>query len=157
MAFRVSHTIKNTDRLLKKFKRIETDSKQGQIKAVQDAIFLIHSIAVESIQDNSSGTPAIRYSNGRKRHVLVSAPGTPPNTDTGRLVQSIKFDFKKNGLIGRVGTNLKYGKALEFGYKKGKRVLAARPWLAPAVKEASKEIADIFKKAVRQALKGVIE
>lgn len=151
MAIRVFHEIKNTKRLLDKFKKLEADSLQGQIRAVQESVFLIHSIAVNSIQDNTSGTPAIRYSNGRKRNVLVSAPGEPPNTDTSRLVKSIKFDFKNKGLIGRVGTNLKYGAALEFGTKK----MAARPWLAPAVRQAAKDVADIFKKALKDTIKGV--
>lgn len=153
MSFKVSHSIKNADKLLKKFATLKTDSLEGAIKAVQDSVFLIHETAVNMIQDNSTGVPQIRYSNGRKRVVLASRPGDPPNTDTGRLVQSIKFDFKDKGLVGRVGTNLRYGAYLEFGTGK----MAPRPWLSAAVRETSKQVGDIFKKAIRDVIKGVSE
>jgi len=150
--FRVLHSIKGTSKLLKQFTNLEKELKSGPIKAVQDSIFLIHSIAVEIIQDNSSGTISKRYTNGKPRWVLASRPGEPPNTDTGRLVQSIKFDFQDGGLTGRVGTNLKYGAHLEFGTKD----MAARPWLSTAVRMSSKEVGQIFKKAVREAVKDAV-
>lgn len=148
---RISYTIKGLDYLIKKIQKFESECLAAQVKAVQDSIFLIHQTAVESIQNNSSGIPQIRYSNGHRRNVLASRPGDPPNTDTGRLVQSIKFDFRDNGLTGRVGTNLKYGAALEFGT----RNMAPRPWLAPAVTSTSREIRDIFKAAVASSIRGV--
>lgn len=85
MSFRVSHAIKGTQKLLKQFSSLEKEMKAGPIKAVQESIFLIHSTAVELIQDNSSGIPQKRYTNGRARWVLASRPGDAPNTDTGRL------------------------------------------------------------------------
>lgn len=118
-----------------------------QIAAIQEATFLIHATAVKSIQSNTGGTPTQRYK--PDRIVNVSRPGSAPNTDTGRLVQSIKFDFQKGGTVGRVGTNLKYGKDLEFGTKKMK----ARPWLSSAITEVSKQIADIFKRSMTNAIK----
>ena len=150
---RITHSIKGVKKLVAQFKAIEVESKQGAIKAVQDSVFLIHQTAVESIHDNSTGTPQRRYTNGRGRWVLASKPGTPPNTDTGRLVQSIKFDFQNQGLTGRVGTNLKYGVHLEFGTKH----MDARPWLAPAIKATSKQVGQIFKKAVRDSILGAVK
>lgn len=148
---KVSHKIKGVSKLQKKFQELEKEMKAGQIKAVQDSTFLLHKTAVELIQDNSSGIPQVRYSNGRRRNVLASKPGDPPNTDTGRLVQSVKFDFQKGGLVGRVGSNLKYSAWLEFGTKD----MRARPWLSTAVRIVSKEVAEIFAKAVRGVLRGV--
>ncbi len=146
---RVSHTIKGMQKLMKQFDTLDKEMKTAPIAAVQEATFLIHETAVRSIQDNGSGIPQARYSrSGTKRIVLASHPGDPPNTDTGRLVQSIKFDFLNGGLIGRVGTNLKYGAWLEFGTK----IMAARPWLSAAVRETSKEIGRIFKRAVHEAI-----
>lgn len=151
---RISASIKGAKKLFKQIESIEQEMKAGQIKAVQDSIFLIHKTAVESIQDNSSGIPQKRYSaSGTPRNVLASKPGEPPNTDTGRLVQSIKFDFKEGGLIGRVGTNLKYGAWLEFGTKD----VAARPWLSAAIRETAKEVATIFRKAVIGAMREVVK
>lgn len=152
MSFKITGSIKGAKKLFKQINSLEKEMSAGPIKAVQDSVFLIHRTAVELIQDNSSGTPQKRYSNGRSRWVLASKPGEPPNTDTGRLVQSIKFDFLKGGLVGRVGTNLKYGAALEFGTKH----MAKRPWLSAAVRIASKEVADIFKKAMRDAISGAL-
>lgn len=147
---KISYSITGVERLTKKLGLVNKVQEEYMVDAVQQATFLIHATAVESIQDNSSGTPQKRYArSGKSRWVLASKPGEPPNTDTGRLVQSIKFDFKKGGLVGRVGTNLKYGAALEFGT----RDMAARPWLSAAVRVASKEVADIFKKAVKKAIK----
>lgn len=151
MSFKVVGAIKNLKRFEMKLKALEVETKAGSVKAVQDSIFLIHKTAVESIQDNASGIPQIRYTNGRKRNVLASKPGDPPNTDTGRLVQSIKFDFQNGGLIGRVGTNLKYGAWLEFGTKN----VEPRPWLSTAIRETAKQVADIFKRTVKASIKGV--
>lgn len=147
----ISYTLKNFDKLKKKMEGVTDTVQDAAKKAVRDSIFLIHETAVNSIQDNSNGTLATRYSNGKPRKVLVSRPGDPPNTDTGRLVQSIKFDFQNGGLIGRVGTNLRYGAWLEFGT----RDMAARPWLAPAVKSVGKNAARIFEDAVKATLKRV--
>jgi len=146
---KIGFQIKGLEAIRKKFVQLERETKAGQIKTVQESIFLIHSIAVQSIQANNDGRSVTRYS--PLRVVNVSSAGDPPNTDTGRLVQSIKFDFKDGGLIGRVGTNLKYGAYLEFGTES----MLARPWLAPAVAEASKEIAKIFEKNIKAVLNDV--
>jgi HK97 gp10 family phage protein len=116
------------------------------IVAVQKATLLVHKEAVTSIQKSSGGTPAIRY--GPKRVVTVSPPGSPPNSDTGRLAQSVKFEFDDNGKSGFVGSNLKYAAYLEFGTKE----MSARPWLAPALEKVNKKIADIFKKEINKGI-----
>jgi HK97 gp10 family phage protein len=135
-----------------KIEDMYAEMNSHSIRSVQEGTLLIHKIAVESIQDNSSGTPVVRYNRaGNKRNVLASHPGEPPNTDTGRLAQSIKFDFKNGGTIGRVGTNLAYGRYLEFGTRR----ISARPWLSAAVTEASKEIGQIFKRNVREAINSI--
>lgn len=141
-AFKISAKITNTKSLKSKFKVLEKELMDRQVRAVQESTLLIHNIAVSSIQDNSKGTPQVRYR--PKRTVLVSKPGSPPNTDRGVAAQSIKFDFKNGGLLGRVGTNLKYLAALEFGTKNTK----ARPWLSTAIKVAKKDIIKLFKKSL---------
>ncbi len=57
-----------------------------------------------------------------------SPPGKPPHRVTGTLVSSVGHEFEDGGLVGIVGTGLKYAKWLEFGTRK----MAARPWLRPA-------------------------
>jgi len=64
---------------------------------------------------------------GTERTYTASSPGEPPAQATGRLRQSIKTSIEGKGdeIIGKVGTDLEYGRCLEFGTKK----VAARPWL----------------------------
>ena len=57
----------------------------------------------------------------------ASAPGQPPATDTGILINSI--ESKREGMTAWVWTEKEYGKWLEFGT----RDIAPRPWLGPAV------------------------
>lgn len=150
-AFKLSGKITGLDRLNKKLNLFQKEVLANQVSAMQEATFMLHSAAVNLIQDNADGRPEKRYN--PKRIVNVSRPGEAPNTDTGRLVQSIKFDFKDNGLTGRVGTNLKYGRALEFGTSK----MEARPWLSTAVLLVSKEVAKVFEKAFKKSVKEVGE
>lgn len=138
---------KAVERIHKPFDKFLSSTLEGQVLAVRESTFLIHEIAVKSLQDNSDGKPQVRYK--PKRVVNVSSPGDPPNTDTGRAVQSIKMDFKNSGLRGRVGTNLKYLRALEFGTKN----ISPRPWLSAAVKEAAKDVAEIFAKSIKKVIR----
>ena len=63
----------------------------------------------------------------RRRVYTASAPGEAPAVLTGRLRQSVAGTVVIEGgqIVGRVGTDLEYGRELEFGTKK----VAARPWL----------------------------
>lgn len=88
---------------------------------VAEGLLNIHAEARKSIQSHRS--KGATYGNH-----TASKPGFPPNTDTGRLVNSIEFDFDKEKAEGVVGTNLDYGKHLEYGTSN----IDARPWLAPA-------------------------
>lgn len=139
----------DTSRLEKKIKKLADDLTAAQIRAVQEATLMVHSTAVKSLQDNSDGTPQMRY--GPKRLVKVSQPGDPPNTDTGRAVQSIKFEFENKGLTGSVGTNLKYLAAMEFGTS----MMDPRPWLGPALDANSKAIKQLFFDRTNEILKKV--
>lgn len=149
MAKMFGYKITGPKEIQKKLDKFYAEVLSSQVTAVADATLLIHETAVRSLQDNADGRSEMRYN--PKRVVNVSKPGDPPNTDTGRAVQSIKMDFKKQGLVGRVGTNLKYLAALEFGTKN----VEARPWLSTAIKVASEQVADIFKNAFKKSVKEV--
>lgn len=58
-----------------------------------------------------------------------SQAGEPPRKQTGRLLGSVAWEVVEG--VGRVGTNLPYGRWLELGT----RLMAARPWLRRALKE----------------------
>lgn len=79
---------------------------------------------------------------GGKRHYgsNPSLPGEPPHKQFGHLRRSVTRELDAARLVGRVGTNLKYGRWLELGTAK----IAARPWLRRALAECRAAIRAIF-------------
>jgi len=138
--------IKGIKELEKKFDKFQAEMLSGQVQAVAESTLLVHSIAVQELQNNNDGSPTIRYK--PRRLVNTSNPFTPPNSDSGRAVQSIKFDFQKSGLVGRVGTNLKYLAWLEIGTEN----IKPRPWLTIALQKAAAEVGKIFAKHIKERL-----
>jgi len=136
----IKGSVTNPSAVVKYIDKLKDDKIAIARKAVIDGVLAIHKEAVTNIAKNSDGTPAIRYRNGRPRDVSVSDPFDYPNTDTGRLVQSINFDFSPTGSSGRVGSNLPYAKFLELGTKD----MAPRPWLTLAVDAVQDKIKSIF-------------
>jgi HK97 gp10 family phage protein len=72
-----------------------------------------------------------------------SLPGEPPRKQTGQLRRSIASEVLS--LVGRVGTNVKYGKHLELGT----RHMQPRPWLRRALNESRGKIEAILKRPIR--------
>ena len=66
-----------------------------------------------------------------------SKPGEPPRKQTGRLRASVTYEIDERTLTARVGTNVKYGRYLELGTKRG---IAPRPWLRRALAECRAKI-----------------
>lgn len=116
-------------------------------KAVAEQVTLgtlkIAADAIKSIRNISPG------SSPNKKNHPVSPPGEPPNTDTGRLIQSIFYKVEDGGLSGVAGTDLEYGKHLEFGTT----YMDERPWLRPAFEANVQEIQDKISVAVAKAIK----
>lgn len=79
------------------------------------------------------------YPRGKKIH-WSSAPGYPPNNDTGMLANSIKHT-KNAPLSYTVSASTKYAIPLELGWrmKNGKHV-PARPFMAPALVQTTPRI-----------------
>ena len=113
-------------------------------KAINQGAQVVRTAAIKSIQKKSPGKTVIRYRNGGKAYThTAAAEGYAPNTDTGRLVQSILVEVEPDGAT--VGSNLDYAGRLEFGTSQ----MGARPWLIPAL-EANKKI---IVKLIRGAMK----
>jgi hypothetical protein len=72
--------------------------------------------------------------------VSPSAAGEPPAAVSGALGGSISTEAGPSGGV-RVGTNLAYGRALEFGTSR----MVARPWLRPAVEGVRAEVAGLVR------------
>lgn len=67
-----------------------------------------------------------------------SLPGEPPRKQLGHLRRSVAYEV--DGNVGRVGTNLLYGRILELG----SRLMKARPWLRRALRECQDRIKAIL-------------
>jgi phage gpG-like protein len=86
----------------------------------------------------STGGGGIRKG-ARITGAVRSKAGEPPRKQTGRLRASVTYET--NGLKARVGTNVRYGKYLELGTKRG---IAPRPWLRRALNECQARLNEIL-------------
>ena len=66
-----------------------------------------------------------------------SKPGEPPRKQSGMLRLSVTQEVDETSLKARIGTNLKYGKYLELGIKRG---ILPRPWLRRALAEMQSQV-----------------
>lgn len=78
----------------------------------------------------------------------ASAPGEPPATDTGRLVQSARLELDPDTLSGQVQWSTEYAAHLEYGTAK----MAPRPYASVAVENKRDEVTDVVLDQVRSAL-----
>lgn len=75
----------------------------------------------------------------------ASAPGQYPMSDTGRLANSVEAKLPTaSNMTAMVGTNVIYGRYLEFGTSR----MAARPWLLPSFNKAKDGVEIKLKKAI---------
>jgi HK97 gp10 family phage protein len=59
---------------------------------------------------------------------------------TGHLRRNVQMEMDRQRIEARVGTNVVYGRYLEFGTSK----MAARPWLSRGFRETAAEIRRIL-------------
>lgn len=83
-----------------------------------------------------------------KNHV-PSAPGSPPNQDTGVLANNIET-VQTGPLKVEVSSNAPYAAPLEFGTSK----MAERPYMRPAVAKKRGEAVQLVRRAVDAAING---
>lgn len=100
----------------------------------------VRATALSDMAKTSRNT-MVSYRTGNVTH-HPSLPGNAPAPDTGNLRASIHYtvDEKKQSVVGRVGTDVEYGKMLEYGTSH----IAPRPWLKPALDKNSDYIKSIF-------------
>ena len=138
---------KGLKKLNKQLDKLQKDIDAPALQALGQSALVIHGHAVKSIQERSPGE--IEIINGRR--VQRSKPGDPPNTQTGRLVKSIRWVLNKSLKMATVGSRLNYAFFLEFGTSK----MAARPWLRPAFLKNKKLIGELYARTIQRAIKGV--
>ena len=104
---------------------------------------------VEGNAKHSITTDSGKFREYDKGH-WSSPPGTPPNSDTGYLANSI-IHYMVNRTTAEVSANAKYAVPLELGWtSKGGNTVPPRPFLEPALML----VRPSFIKAVGSVLKG---
>lgn len=79
----------------------------------------------------------------------ASAPGEPPASDTGRLVNSITTAYDEPKLSGVVSANTEYAPYLEYGTSK----MEARPFMRPALANMQEKFVQVVEQAIEVALR----
>lgn len=105
---------------------------------MEDATMAVRNKSLEVLSGTRSGRTYVIP--GTKVTYTASAPGEPPAVQTGRLRQSIATEISNDGMVGKVGTTLDYGRELE----QGRSNMAPRPWLKPSFEQSENEVIKIF-------------
>jgi len=121
-------------------KEVEAKIDSTIKERMNDAVNEVRNQTLETLSGARSGR---QYKiPGTQRIYTASAPGEPPATATSRLKQSVATDVSGDGLEGIVGTDIDYGKKLEYGDSK----IEARPWLKVSFEKSANAIKEIFTK-----------
>ena len=123
-------------------KTLDSEVVDAAKSRMQSSVRLVRKTAIESIQRGVKTGQTYKKYNPKREHT-ASAPGQPPATDTGFLVQNITTEVRSQGkkVIGEIIASTPYAKALEFGTRK----MAARPFLNPALRKNKKKIQRKFR------------
>lgn len=130
---------------------LQKKTKEIVKNKVPNAIKLCCEQVRSTILDDMAKTPRnsdvsyYTYNKSTPHH--PSLPGNPPAPDSGNLRSSIHYTVEGTGknTVGRIGTDVEYGKWLEFGTSR----MAPRPWLKPSLDKNS----TFIKKQIMEALK----
>lgn len=141
----VSVDIIGMDRLTRRLQKLPAETQKGVKTALISSALLVETSAKKAI---SQGKKSGKIYKRRGVTHQASAPDEAPATDRGRLVSSISHQELADGLEVAVGTNLKYGRFLEFGTSN----IAPRPWLYPSLKQNIKKIVKSIDIAVKIAI-----
>ena len=134
--------LEGMEELNSQIKKLESEYGKQLKGAHITAGKLVEGSAKKSIQEKSPGNMTVRYRNGGNSYEHQSAAkGDAPNTDTGRLVNSVNTEPAPGGAF--VGTTLQYGLYLEIG---------DHPWLIPALQSRKGDIASVYISAINKSI-----
>lgn len=143
-----SFNIEGIDKLKTAFDVTSKQIEQEVNKALYASAKQVETVAKKSIQNGQKSGRV--YKRGNVTH-HASAPGEPPATDTGRLVNSINsyLNAGENEAFVTAGRGtVNYAPMLEFGTWK----MPARPFMLPALEQCRAWISDRLAKAVAKAI-----
>lgn len=111
--------------------------RAGAIKFIERAAIVVENRARELLSIEGTG----RIEGKQHGPIERSKPGEPPRKQTGRLRASVTREVSEKDMEARVGTNVKYGKYLELGTKRG---ILPRPWLRRALAEMQVRVNELL-------------
>jgi len=120
--------------------------EQAASKKMAEATQAVRTETLNTLSGSRSGRTY--YVPGTHKEYTASSdlttPAEPPAQATGRLRQSVKTSIEGQGLniIGKVGTDLEYGKVLEYGTYDNR--IAPRPWLRISFEKAESKVKGIL-------------
>ena len=136
---RLQVEVEGISKLSRQLADLVGDAEAVMTETITRVVMDTRANAVQGIQ-RGPANGAVRRDGSR-----ASAPGQFPMSDTGRLANSVEFNLPAAGrLMGEVGTNVIYGRYLEFGTSR----MAARPWLLPSFERAKVGVEARLKKAI---------
>lgn len=138
--------VKNLDKVLKNFKKLEKDLEPDFQEIVKGGAQLIRGEAIKSIQTGAKTGIVYQKYNPRRQH-RASAPGQAPASDTGNLVSKIIVKQKTKNIT-QVESGADYSKFLEYGTSK----MDARPFLFPAFEKTRDKIVKAVLNRVKTAI-----
>ena len=131
-------------------------------KANLDKITLVVGKAAADVEANAKDSIVTNsgqyreYRSGKDNEIVhwSSPPGSPPNSDTGNLANSINHSMmasRAKGVTALVKADAKYAVPLELGWtSKGGNIVPARPFMIPALMK----VRPAFIRAMRAILRG---
>ena len=143
----MSLKIEGLDELNATLAKLPMEFEREAAKLVNSTANGIRNNAIRMIQRPSAGGVTYEKYNPRRTHT-ASAAGEPPNTDTGRLIGSIRVQ-QAGRATAEVIAGVDYARYLEFGT----RHMAARPFMTPAVEQERSKFERGLRELTRRAIK----
>lgn len=145
---RMKIDVSGLSELTRQLVQLGEDAERVTVDVITDVVLDTQQYAVDGIQRGPATGRVYEKYNPRRTH-QASAPGEYPMTDTGRLASSVvAFPPTEGNVTGTVGTNIEYGRHLEFGTSR----MAARPWLMPSFERATQGIEQELRKRLEAKL-----
>lgn len=146
---RLSIRIDGLDELRAELRKINATAEDVVNEAAKVTSVAVRARAIKSIQRGPASGKIYGLVAGRRgKPHQASAPGQPPQSDTGTLANSVKWEADRNGYA--VGTAIQHGLHLEFGTSQ----MAPRPWLLPAVEAELPQFRRRLVDAIRRLSRG---
>ncbi|MBL7685545.1 MAG: hypothetical protein JNK65_05890 [Deltaproteobacteria bacterium] len=132
------------EEILKKVREMDPQVLRGLEIGLKQGAFFLEARIKRALSQSGRGGKV--YKRGEKSHV-ASAPGQAPAVDSGRLLNSIRTDFKGINDV-RIGSDVIYASFLEKGTSK----MGSRPYLSRVINENPNAIEEIILKAIEKEL-----